>query len=406
MRIAVIGGGPAGLSAAIRAASNGASVTLFEKTDRVGRKLLATGNGRCNLSNRDASLSHWHGSALPIAETVFERVTPETVLDFWNEIGISTVELEEGKLFPRSLQASAALDALRFEASRVGVQTELTAEVRKLVSQKTSWNLTTAEGKSYSFDRVILAAGGKASPKLGANGEGKKLAEALGLKCAALYPALCRLNSDKNSLRALMGFKCDAALSLYVNSELVQKEEGELLFTETGLSGPPILRLSREAGEALRRGGKAEISADLVPELSSGELFQQLSERFRNLKGRTVSEALIGFLHKKPLPVLLKEASLGLTVPADRLTKTEIGSLCHILKDWRFTITSTEGFDDAQVTLGGVKGEEIDEHLMAKRLPGLYFAGEVVDLDGDCGGYNLLWAVASGLYAGENASQQ
>lgn len=410
-QIVIIGAGPAGLCAAVSAKETepGTSVLLLEKKDRVGKKILATGNGRCNLSNKDLSLAHYHGSATALAETVFAEYSPEAVEAFWKRLGIMYREEEEGKLYPYSLQASSVLDALRFEADRLGIKVQTDTSV-KSISVKGKGFVLAANGPDgpvkYTADRVILAVGGAASPKFGSEGDGNKLGKALGLATVPFRPALCRLLVKANELKGLGGYKADARITL-LDAQMKEAESkfGEVLFTAEGLSGPPVLRISRSAGELLENDGKAYVKLDFFPEFSAGELFVILQKRFAELSYRTAADALNGLVHKKLIVPLLKRADIAQTASARTLTKKQISALAAELKDWEYELSGLDGFEEAQVSVGGLSAENFNGSLEARKVPGFFACGEAVDLDGDCGGYNLQWAVASGLYAGREGAR-
>ena len=406
--IAIIGGGASGLIAALTAGGAGRSVCIVEKEERCGRKLLATGNGRCNLANRDFSLDHFHGSVLSKAETVFETMTPERLEEFWRQLGIDLVEGDRGKLYPRSLQASSVLNVLRRENERLGVRVMTGAEVTQVKPVKDGFLLSVTERsekeKTVSRSKlkarkVLLCAGGKASPAFGAAGEGAKLASALGIRIAPLSPAICRLRADSPYLKRLMGSKTEGPAVLRVDGKPVMEAEGEILFTEEGLSGPPILDLSRAAGEALKESRFVEVALDLAPDYPEGRLFAYLMERASRLAMESAEEMLEGWLRKQLILPVLAEAKIDKNTPAGELDKKQLSRLKSTLKAFTFPIKSLDGFKDAQVTVGGIKGNEVTEELELVKVPGLYACGEVLDLDGDCGGYNLTWAFASAVTA-------
>ncbi len=405
--IGIIGGGVSGMTAAIAAARLGVSVCLFEKMDRVGRKLLATGNGRCNLSNIDMDPGHFHGSAAALIPGVFANYGPEMTQEFWEQLGIALClpagEEDKGKLYPRSLQAASVVDCLRYELERLGVECRIGERVTEIRRDKFGLVIKTGAG-SYPVKTAVLAAGGKASPKFGADGDGAGLAGKLGLKVYPLSPALCRIECKAAELKALMGVKFVGRAILVCGDEVLQQEEGEVLFTEQGLSGPPILNLSRRTGEELRSGRAVQIQLDMASEQSKGQVFAELSKRFRVLSYKTVQEALNGWIHKKLAIALLKKAGIPLAMPAEQINKIQIGHLAELIKGWPFPVDKLAGWAEAQVTVGGVAVGEIDEDLQSRKVPGLFLAGEVLDLDGDCGGYNIQWAVSSGYAAGVAAA--
>ncbi len=409
-QVVIIGGGAAGLCAAIALKNRAPSVklTVLEKKDRIGKKILATGNGRCNLSNRDMSLDHFHGSLSGLVPSVFEAFGPDETEAFWNAIGIELKELEEGRLYPYSLQASAVLDALRFELERLDVTVQTETRVSGISRRKNGYEISAvSQGvqKKFPADAVIMAAGGAASPAFGSNGDGERLCRALGLACAEPQPALCRLCSSAPELKSLAGTKAVCTLSLSdAAGNLLDSRRGELLFTQEGLSGPPILQFSRQAGEACRKDGSCLIQADFFPEFSSGELFAKLMKRFASLSHLSVQEALGSLVNKRISAVAIRRAGLSQNTSCASLGKKETGALTAQLKGLRYEITGPEGFEEAQVSTGGVLAEELDAALQARHFPGLFLCGEVLDLDGDCGGYNLQWAVSSACLAAKSAA--
>ena len=411
--IAIIGGGASGLAAAVAAGWAGVGVCILEKEDRCGRKLLATGNGRCNLANRDFSPRHFHGSLSDIAKTIFETMTMERLEAFWKQLGIELVEGERGKLYPRSLQASSVLNVLRRELDRTGATQMTGSEVTDIKPVKDGFLLTVSvrEGKEQSASvkkikarKVLLCAGGKASPAFGAAGEGARLASKLGLRIEPLRPAICRLRADSPYLKRLAGSKTEGPAVLLVDGKVAMEAEGEVLFTEEGLSGPPILDLSRTAGEALRESRFVEVELDLAPDYPEGKLFAYLMERAGLLTDLSAEEMLEGWLRKQLILPVLLQAKIDKNIKAGELGKKQIADLQKTLKHFNFPIRAVDGFKDAQVTVGGIKAGEVTETLELRKVPGMWACGEVLDLDGDCGGYNLTWAVASALTAAEAAA--
>lgn len=406
--IAIIGGGASGMTAAIAAAELGVSVCVLEKKDRVGRKLLTTGNGRCNLSNQDLSLSHYHGSVARLLPALWPRMDGERLKEFWRSLGIEYTEGDQGKLYPRSLQAASVLNVLRRRMDDLGVKVYTEALVKEIRKGCGGYQLVWEQnGKKeiMAAKTVILCAGGKAYPKLGADGEGARLAKGLQMRVNPLRPALCRLTIDSPYLKRLSGVKLEIPISLWWEEEERQREQGEVLFTDTGLSGPPVLNLSRLAGEGLKSGKTPVVVLDLVPEMEKGPLFSYWTERTSRLADWTLEDAMEGWLPKKLIPVVLLEAGLDRLQRAGEIDKRKIGRLIAILKNYRLTVSGLGGWEEAQITVGGIAEQEINEHLESKRYPGLFIAGEVLDLDGDCGGYNLQWAAGSGMIAAEEAAR-
>ncbi len=405
--VIIIGGGSAGLVGAITAARLGCSVLLIEKEERVGRKLLSTGNGQCNLSNTDLALSHFHGSLAEegILRACLETVPFERVEAFWEEMGIELVEQQRGRLYPRSLQASSVLNNLRRTVDDLGIRVMTGKEVKKVKKGGKSLKVYLQDGGCLEGKTVILCAGGKASPHLGSDGSGYKIAQDLGLKVSSLRPGICRVLSSSPYCKRLAGLRMTVPAVLTTESGEEAYAEGEVLFTEEGLSGPAILDLSRRAGELMEEGKAVNACLDLAPEYSKGELFDYLMRRLNNLRTWSLEDALEGWLPKKIIPVVLLEAKAEKGVVSGDADKRLLSRLVTVIKGFTMPLSGFAGFKEAQVTVGGILAEEVTEKLESRRYPGLFLAGEVLDLDGDCGGYNLLWAAVSGILAGEKAAE-
>ena len=412
--LVIIGGGMSGLVLAVLAGRAGYRTVLLEKTDRVGKKILATGNGRCNLANRFFSMDHFHGSALPAAEEVLSQYGPDRIEAFWEDLGITYREEEDGKCYPRSLQASSVLNVLRRQTAMLEengiLKVIVSAPAVKIRFEKKTGSFQVVyraqeEGKQIILSEVrnvTLASGGKASPRLGSAGEGYRLAEELGIRVTSARPGLCRLLSDEPAMRRLSGVKIRAAVSLYAENKKLGTIHDEILFTDEGVSGPSILELSRMAGDLLEEGKRIRIGVDFCEEFSSGELFAAIEQRFSHLGSLPAEDALEGWIHKKLIPEVLRISGIGREEKVSSLPKSKLGALCRTLKDYPVSIQKLDSFRDAQVSVGGIAGEELGDGLMSRRYPGLFFAGEVIDLDGDCGGYNLMWAQASAAWIADH----
>lgn len=403
-KIIVIGGGASGLVAAIAAAREGARVTVLERKDRVGKKILATGNGRCNLTNRSMNEASFHSDSKQIFTEVFRQFNLDQTLSFFREIGIETVALEEGKVYPMSLQASSVLNVLRYEAERLGIRiicdeeaTSLEMEPRVIVTGKT--------GKYYG-DTVIVATGGKSAPDLGSNGSGYKLIEQLGLKIVQPYPSLVQLKSDYKYLKHLKGTKIMAELGIVIDEIVCRKEYGELLFTDYGVSGPPILQLSRHASKALHHHIRGiQLIIDLMPAMSNEALDQLLLARIEHMPYKTMETFFEGMLPKSLIVPVVKDNGLALNMKASDITRTMRESIVCWLKGLRLNINGTRQWNQSQVTAGGVDCSMINEQTLSSlQFANLFICGEILDIDGDCGGFNLQWAWSSGYVAGKSAA--
>ena len=383
MKIAVVGAGAAGLVAASVLKMKNADFTLYERSARAGKKLLATGNGRCNITNLCIDKSRYHGDN-DFSEYALSRFGYFELKTFFESIGVP-LKAEGDKVYPYSLQASSVLDMLRFAEGMCEI---CDTEITKITPKKNGFVLKAGD-KDVFFDKVILCCGGKAAPNLSGGGAYNLLTD-LGHKLTALKPAIVQLKCD--GTKALDGVKIDAAIKMEKRCE-----EGEVLFTSYGLSGPPILQLSRDAK------GKT-VALDLTPELSYTEIVNMLSEK-RKLTYLTLENLFTGFLNKKLGREILKRCDcLPMGREIKTLTDKEIKSLASVIKGMKFLITDTNGFANAQVTAGGISCRDFNRETMESKLhPGLFAAGEMLDVDGDCGGFNLQWAFSSAYLAALSA---
>ncbi len=400
MKIAVIGGGASGLTAAISAARNGAEVTICEKLNRVGKKILATGNGRCNYTNMNLSKECYHSNNLNFVDEVMKFFNLDKTLVFFEDLGILPYVDESGKVYPNSLQASSVLDVLRYELKRHKVKEVTDFNVTALRKSKDKFSIIGND--TITADRVILATGGKASPQLGSDGKGYELAKSLGHEIIEPFPALVQLKLSGKYFKRIAGIKFDGIVKAYAGDRLIREEEGEILFTDYGISGPPILQVSRKVIEELNKKNKPFLNIDMFPGYSKLKLYDILQDRFRRINYKTIEESMIGFINKKLIPVVFYEAGFeDLNKICGKLNKKEIYKIIEILKEWKFEVIGHNSWQQAQSTAGGIKLSEVNpKTLESLKVKGLYFAGEILDVDGDCGGFNLQWAWSSGYTAG------
>ncbi len=401
-KVAVIGGGAAGLAAAIAAARNGAGVVICEKGARAAKKLLATGNGRCNMTNINADVKNYHGKNPGFVKGVMHRFWVDETLSFFREIGLLAKTEEDGRVYPYSLQAAAVSEVLRLETERVGVETICDFDVVRISRKKGMYNIISRDGRKISADCVILACGGKASPNLGSDGSGYPLAESFGHKVTKLYPSLVQIKTDNTYTKALQGLKINGNAVFFENNKKKAESDGEILFTDYGLSGPPIFNLSRLA--AISKNGRIDI--DLMTEFSKDEIFALLKER--KMPDKALENYFTGMLPKKLGQVLLKACGIApLSRRSLSLSTEELSQLADKIKAWSFEVRGTMSWNNAQATAGGVEVGDINPSTMESKLSdGLFLAGEILDIDGDCGGYNLQWAWSSGYIAGMNAAEK
>lgn len=405
VKVIVIGGGASGLVAAINAARKNADVTILEKGNRVGRKILATGNGRCNLTNTDIDLSYYHGKHPEFVYGPFSRLDYFGTIDFFENLGIAIKIEDGGKVYPASLQASSVLDVLRYEAQSLGVEVICDADVVN-IDKNNKFKITIRDGRQFIGDKVILSTGGKSSPNLGSDGYGYKLAQGFGHTIVEPFPALVQLKLKSDFLKQIQGVKFDGTAQIVVDGKVKRQERGEILFTDYGISGPPIMQLSRTAIESLKNGEKVFIRVIIIDDMAFNELDEIIAKRLSIGKDKTLAFNFVGFLNKRLIPVILKTAGItDINKKSREISNKDRKNIVSVLKDWKFEVTGHNTWSFAQVTAGGVNVDEIDGRSMeSKMVPGLYFAGEIVDIDGDCGGFNLQWAWSSGFVAGESAS--
>lgn len=395
-RIAVIGGGASGMTAAIAASDPQNEVIIYERNDRVGRKILATGNGRCNMTNINADINNYYGKNPDFIKGAMSKFWVNETIDFFGRLGILSREEDNGKIYPYSGQASAVLDALRMGLDKAGVTVKTKYEVKSVLKNKNGFTLIFYNGETAYADKVIIASGGRAAPDLGSTGAGYDILRKFGHTITELKPSLVQIKTDADIVRKLKGIKIQANVTLGGYSEY-----GETLFTEYGLSGPPVFSLSAKLSE------QKEIALDMTPEYSSEELVSMLYARITDNPECTLEGFLVGILNKRVGQALMKEIGIEpLSRSADTLSHEEITRLADTIKSWRFKIRGTMSWNNAQVTKGGADTSEFDPETMESRLvKGVYAVGELLDIDGDCGGYNLQWAWSSGYIAGISARQ-
>lgn len=404
MTIGVIGGGPAGMMAAITAARQGAKVTLFERNDRVGKKILATGNGKCNLGNEMLSEHEYYGSSPEWIHSCLEQFDTEDTVRFFQGLGLLVKSKNGGYLYPASEQASAVLDVLRTELSVLGVEVLCECKVNKIECGNESKISIFVGDKKYLFDRVIVACGSKAAPKTGSDGSGYKLAKQLGHSTVPVVPALVQLKCSEDYLKAVAGVRADALISVRCEGKEVTVERGELQLTEYGISGIPVFQLSRRVNYLRRERHEVEVHINFLPDYSAEDYEKLCTARQLIAGDRTVEEFFTGMLHKKLMLLFIKMAGLKPNIPMEQADKRKIQCVFDLCRDWCLHVTESNSFDNAQVCAGGVSTDEITAELESKKVPGVFFAGELLDVDGRCGGYNLQWAWCSGYLAGRAAA--
>ena len=398
MRVLIIGAGASGMLAALTAARSGCETALFERQSRVGRKLAATGNGRCNLTNTAASAGHYHGDDPAFVRPALEALPVADTLALFRGIGLLTREEYGGRVYPLSNSANSVTDTLRFALEAAGVRMISGDRVRALTRSGSGFAVTTESGARVEGDAAIVACGGLAGEKLGGGKDGYELLKSLGHTRTALYPALAQITTAPEFPRSLKGVKADCALRLTRGGDPLAESSGEVLFADTGVSGPAAFDLARTVSTS---GGDLTLTLDLLRGYTFGETLAYLRERAQIAPQLTAGELFIGAVPNRLARMLAKYAGLKQDAPAPSLDARALKSLALAAKNFALPVRGTEGFATAQVTAGGIRTAEFDAATLQSRLvPGLYACGEVLDIDGDCGGYNLQWAWSSGHLAG------
>lgn len=406
----ILGGGASGLTAAISAKNYNVDVAIVEGTDRVGKKILTTGNGRCNISNStiEEPFYQYHSNNCGFFNNTLSSFSVKDTSEFFYSLGLPLKTFENGKMYPASLQASSVVDIMRMSLEDRSIPVYTSYKIKNISTDKDGFILSTVDNslEVIHCGKLIIACGGKSAPKTGSDGSMYNIVKGLGHKITELNPAIVQLKLDYNRLKSLSGTKFDGYASILVDNIEVRKEFGEILFTDYGISGPPILQLSRIAGVNTNKNKHVQIKVDMMPHMSSEELNDFLENHFGLFSYRSVSDAFIGVLNKKIIPILLKEAKIdNIHKPCYELSWKEKENILNLLKQWTFTCIDTNGFNNAQVTSGGIDTKDVDDiTLESKIIKNLYFCGEILDVDGDCGGYNLQWAWSSGFIAGRSAA--
>ena len=403
-RIIVIGGGAAGMMAALSAKKNGGEVLILERNDRVGKKLLATGNGRCNYTNENININNYHGENPKFAESGLAEFNVDKTIGFFEGLGITPAVEDNGKVFPLSFQSSSMLDVLRYEIEEQGIELITEAQVAEIKKEK-GFTVILKDKQRFVGDKVIVATGGMALPSSGSDGIGYNLCKKLGHTMIDIFPGLVQLKLQGEYFKQINGVKFVGLAGIYVDNKLLLEDRGDILFTNYGISGPPILQISRTALEYMNKGKNVELKVSIIHTKTEDELFTYLQDRFKNMGSKSLEFGLIGLINKRLILPIIKILNLDKNKKVADLSKDEIRKLARILTVWTFKVTGSQSWGNAQVTAGGINTDEVNDKTMESKLvKGLYIVGELLDIDGDCGGFNLQWAWSSGYLAGKNAA--
>ena len=400
--VIIIGAGASGLMAAAAAASKGARVALLEHKDDIGKKILATGNGRCNFTNTDMSVNKFHGSKALIKNGLAQFNYSDTIR-FFKELGIPAYD-NAGYIYPNSRQAASVVAAFRMELMRlhVDVKTGINITDIKPADDRTGYCIQTDKG-SFKSKRLIIACGLTASPKLGSDGSLFRQIEALGHHIQKPLPALCGFSCDGLNFKKITGVRCDATVASVIDGQMTEQNTGELQLADYGISGIPVFQISSLMSRALDKGQMVEVIIDFLPAFSDDELNGYIKDRsITTTDNRSLNEMLNGLLNNKLLLELIHKSGVSPDKKGRLLTDDDCKSLTRSIKHTAVSVKKPRGAEFAQVCAGGIYTKEIDVRTLESKIhPGLYFCGELLDVDGICGGYNLQWAWTSGYIAGE-----
>lgn len=402
-KVVIIGGGAAGMMAAITAASNGADVTILEHKDRIGKKILSTGNGKCNFTNLLQKPECYRSDNHHFAWGIYQQFDVERTLEFFENLGIYVKE-KNGYVYPNSEQASSVLDVLRMEVERLLIKVVTEVNCKGIKRSKKGFQIFTDQ-TTFFAEALILATGSKAAPVTGSDGSGYALAKQFGLHMIPVLPALVQLRCKEKFYKSVSGVRVQAEVSIYAGKKCLGKNQGEVQLTNYGISGIPVFQVSRYAARALYENKKVSAVLNFLPELSNEEFLALLKRRIEMRSKKTIEEFFIGMFNKKLADLWISLSKVDRKKQVGKLTEEEVKNFVCLIQHFETEIIETNGFEQAQICCGGVDTRELNaETLETYAVPGLYLAGELLDVDGICGGYNLQWAWSSGYVAGREAA--
>jgi hypothetical protein len=399
--IAIIGGGASGMMAAIVAARDGADVTIYEHNNSVGKKILASGNGRCNIINTTASVADYAGKNPEFVTYALQQLPFPEFETFCHSIGLLLECKDDGRCYPLSNEAKAVLIAFKSAVSEVGVKIFTEKKVTSITKEKGAF-IVVCDGEKKSYDKVLIATGSEAAPQLGSTGDGYTFAKSFGHTIIPTYPSLVQLHLNSKHPPKMAGVKTFAEVTLTIDNKSITKVQGDILFASYGISGLAILDISQRASFALMQKQRVRIEINLLPRFDSQSLSDTLEKLFASVPNHTLEAVLSTLLPTKSLPCLLEEARMERDKVVSKISVQEIQKLVRLFQSWQFEVTDTHGFKHAEVSGGGVSTAQVNKKTMESKLvEGLYFSGEVLDIVGRRGGYNFNFAWASGMIAGK-----
>ncbi len=403
--LCVLGGGAAGILAAISAARENISVVLLETNDSIGKKLLATGNGKCNFTNEIINENCYYTTDYSFIESAFHQFSRDDLLAFFDEIGLFYTT-KNGYYYPNSRQAKSVVDALEAQLKISGVTTYCNFKVQKIIKDESGFFIQSSEQKTIRSKCVIMALGGMSSQIKGSNGDGYYLAEQFGHHIRPLSPALVALESDDSCIQLLTGARAIVEVTLFIDGFFLRQEFGEIQFTDYGVSGIVIFQLSRLVSQCENEFYEKKIFIDFLPSLEKESFYYHLLTLLENTKGETFFTKICTLLPEQVLHAIFLRLHLSESTLCDEISENVLLQFVSCVKGFEIFITKSHGYKMAQTTAGGIDTEELTGNLESKFVPGLYFAGEIVDVDGICGGYNLQWAFSSGVVAARAAARE
>jgi predicted Rossmann fold flavoprotein len=400
--VLIIGGGPAGMMAAISAAINGKSVILLEKNEGLGKKLLATGNGRCNITNANVLASNFYGSSENFFNAIYSQFNNLETIKFFESIGLILKEEERGRIFPITNQASSVLEALIYKMRDLGVEIKTKAEVKKII-KKDFWEIILGNGLVYHSANIVLTTGGKAAFQFGSSGDGLFWAKNLGHDIVPISSSLVPLETKEEWPKKVQGLRVDAGVNILVDSIIQGNKRGDFLFTHFGVSGPTVLGLSRIA--STNEGSLVELLVDFFPNINEKDLDAQIEKILSASGAKNIKNSLTGVIPLNLIPIILNNAKVSGDIKAAEVSKSARQQIISELKRSKLTVLKTRPLKEAQVSAGGISEKNINPlTLESKVVKNLFFAGEIINVDGDSGGFNLQWAWSSGYVAGKFAA--
>jgi predicted Rossmann fold flavoprotein len=394
------------MMASLAAAGRGARVTVLDRTEKTGKKILVAGNGRCNVTNVRQTVDRYHGAPPAFIDAVLRAFSAPQTMDFFKSLGLICVEEEAGRVYPSCNQAASVRGVLQYEMERRGVQIHCQTDVMRIARAGDGFRAETKDGRVFTADRVVLSAGGQSAPDMGTCGCGYDLVKSFGHTLTPLLPTLVPIELGASYLKEMDGVRFTGSVAILSEGRVLREAEGEIQWTDYGASGIAVMDLSRTAGECLLNKREAELELRLLSHRTPADILDDVRGRVASRSDETLERALLGIVHSKIIPVLIQAAGCrNRHIACRQVTPALTAALAERLTRWRLPITGTLSWNRAQVTAGGVPAAEIDPATMAsKKVPGLFLAGEIVDVDGDTGGFNLQWSWSSGHVAGTHAA--